>query len=303
MPSLELTYTLEGDRYNAEMSPVFLSETRVLTARENGMITAWDLKKNGQKLYSFKAHRKHRGGGAVGEIALNPTRRRLATGGHGGVKIWNVSKAEVIHTLPTSLDAVLAVAWSVDGRLIASGDPTSMRLWDARRAKQIDCADVQHLVTEVAFSPNNDLVAFAGSHSTIYIWSLESRGLLCELKGHRAPIISLSVSRDGKTLASCSEDGDIKIWNLMKYNVIKTLRARHSYGSVEFSPTGHFLASVDLFDGHIRFWDLNSFRQTKVGSHSGNWGGLRFSPSGMFLATHSNELPGRIRVWSVGETT
>jgi WD40 repeat protein len=55
----------------------------------------------------------------------------------------------------------------------------------------------------------------SGSYDkTVKIWSFELKKEITTLKGHNGTVVSVSFSSDGKYLASGSEHGLIKLWNV-----------------------------------------------------------------------------------------
>lgn len=74
-------------------------------------------------------------------------------------------------------DRIRAVAFSADGRLLATGgDDDTMRLWDVRHPDLPEPAGaltrVGHRVTSLAFSPRNDPLAVGSSDGRMRVYRL-----------------------------------------------------------------------------------------------------------------------------------
>jgi WD40 repeat protein len=75
-------------------------------------------------------------------------------------------------------------------------------------------------------------------------------------------IWSLVFAPDGKTLASCSRDGTVKLWNVIVREDAGTLRGnRGQVAAVAFAPNGNLLAAAGS-DGTIRLWPAAPFAET-----------------------------------------
>jgi WD40 repeat protein len=48
-------------------------------------------------------------------------------------------------------------------------------------------------------------------------------------KGHQGAVHALKISPDGQMLASCGEDGTLKVWNLESTELVRTLRRDRPY--------------------------------------------------------------------------
>jgi serine/threonine protein kinase len=119
------------------------------------------------------------------------------------------------------------------------------------------------------------------------------------LTGHTQIVESVAFSPDGKTLASGSGDGTIKLWDAQTGGLKQTL-TEQSAGkvySIVFSPDGMRLASGGS-DKTLKLWD------TQTGSLQHIWTGhiesilsVAFSPTGKTLASGSFDKT--IKIWDV----
>ena len=53
---------------------------------------------------------------------------------------------------------------------------------------------------------------------TIDVWDFVSGKQLRRLRGHTGPVFTLALTRNGKTLASASEDGTVRLWDVGRGN-------------------------------------------------------------------------------------
>src|SRR5438105_1975506 len=78
-------------------------------------------------------------------------------------------------------------------------------------------------VTSVAFSRDGKLIASSSTDNTIKIWDMASKRELRTLTGHTSNIESLDFSPDGRLLASASDDGRTFLWDVSAGQHLLTL--------------------------------------------------------------------------------
>ncbi len=188
----------------------------------------------------------------VTSVAFSPDGKIIASGSRGEVvKLWQASDGRLLHTLnvdPLSIGLLFfvgpvnSVAFSPDGRIIASGSRRTIKLWQV--------SDAERSIT-TPHAPKR-------SRRNIKPWQVSDRRLLRFLGGHSDDILSVAFSPDGRIIASGSNDNTIKLWRASDGKLLRILEG-HSriVSSVVFSPDGRTLVSGS-FDGTQRVWNVNN---------------------------------------------
>jgi WD40 repeat protein len=138
----------------------------------------------------------------------------------GGVKLWDaIGKKELGHFRPHQ-NQVGCVALSPDGGWVGAVDPdATLKVLDVRTGREQmvrqRCTDGGGQVFALAFSPDRNVVATAGSNGTIRLWDTQSARQVADLSGHRDSVHALAFSPDGLFLAAAAFDGEIRVWTTL----------------------------------------------------------------------------------------
>jgi len=205
-----------------------------------------------------------------------------------------------IQTLNSYTNSIWSVAFSFDGKTLASGNADhTVSLWNVDSRRCINTVHHHHKpVHSLAFSQDGNILATAGEDKAIWVWE-QPKGKICStLLGHTDCIWSVAFSPKGDLIASGSADQTIRLWQVKDHRSLKILLGHESWVlSVAFSPDGEYLASSSA-DQTLRLWDVNTGKCLKtLFGHQGLIGSVAFSPNGKILASASEDQT--VKLWDI----
>jgi WD40 repeat protein len=231
-----------------------------------------------------------------------------------------------------------SVAFSPDGATLTTADQVSTRhgfcnsshnalhLWDVPDHRQIAQIDDFAVIYGAAYSPDSKTLAIVGAKSNLaetscgsepaqytsvlVLWDIATGAPVGKplttgtyqqgVRDQRVQLSRVAFSPDGKTLATGSFDGSLRLWDLATRQQTGDTLSGHTQAirCLAFSGDGKMLASGG-FDHTVRLWDATAARQigAPLTSHTKDINSVAFSPDSSTLVTASEDQT--VRLWSI----
>lgn len=178
--------------------------------------------------------------------ALSPDRKQLASiGTYGHVLFVDLAHGKVVKQAHGHHDHGRAVAYSPDGKLVATGSERVV-LWDVASMTKIVPLEYESIVWSVAFSPDGRWLVSTHGDGSILIWDVANRELKANLRQHSGGVRAISFSADGKRLATASDDHSVILWDAANWHK-EAVFTRHEtrVAAVAFSAHSRWIVSAD----------------------------------------------------------
>ena len=237
--------------------------------------------------------------------AFTPDSRTLIASGPRSLFFWDVTSGKPRHEVKECRGPV---AFTADGKHLACGAESAIRLFDLASLKEIRRFDpYEGEALSLVFSADGKRL-LSGHGYALGLWDVGTGRRLNSPLGHDLPVVSLAFAPDGKSLASGAEsDRRALLWDLETGRPRQRLPGHFfSATTMAFAPDGKMLATGDGYtrfstahnEATIRLWnptDGSLLRQFPA--HLGGFSSLSFSADGQTLVSAGYEA--QVRLWEV----
>src|SRR5262245_6418242 len=223
--------------------------------------------------------------------------------------------------------AVLAAAFAEKGELFTGSTDKTVRQWKVAANAPTRTFQHPNLVDAVAWSPDGKLLATGCHDGNVRVFDVEKNAATKTIAAHTAPqpaaVYSVVWTADGKQLLSTSYDRSLKLWDANIGSLVREFKPFAEKGNEKghtdqvfcaaITKDGKFIASGGS-DRKIKLWDaasgvvIREFPNLNIKgepgqSHPGGVYQLRFTPDEKYLvsAGPAPRNSGYVAVWTVAD--
>ncbi len=227
--------------------------------------------------------------GISDSVAFSPDSSMIAVG-KGNVTLYDVDTGKQIGFHPTHF-SVISVAFSPDGKTLASATYQQIFLWDIDSAKPLKTINIngKDEVKSVAISPDGSTFASGGLDESVTLWDANTGNLKEHFSLDTGVVNAVAFSPDGNTLA-VGTDGVIDLLNIGTSHK-KSIPIAHlgRVLSLNFSPDGNTIACAGD-NSLVTLIDTATHEQkAELTGHKGQVNRVVFNPSGTLLASGGDD--------------
>jgi len=198
----------------------------------------------------------------ISGLQWKPRVMQLASIAYGGVTLWDPEQSEAVRRLEW-IGSSLVIAWSPDGKHIATGDQDStVHFWIMSTGEDLQMSGYPTKVRELSWDATSRYLATGGSQE-VTVWDCSGRGPAgsrpITLAGHQNFLSVVRFQHRGKLLASGGADGLVYVWQLRgRISSLAAYQAALTAGvtSLVWSPNDQHIAVGDE-SGGVRVFSIS----------------------------------------------
>lgn len=300
----------EGGVFAVAFSP----DDRFILSGGDGSIKVWD-PLSGREYYTLRDD--------VGDsVAFSTDGKLAASSGKKKIIVWETETGRIltekVHDIPADRAelAIQSLAFSPDGRLIASGEGESGRafvyprypvggrilVWETATGQTV--VEMRHsdAIVDLEFSPDGKRLIASSYDGVTRIWDTETGQKLNEFIYYGPPNLNTIITVNQGQWILTAGSGMVRLWETETGKEISRMatETNASINTVMLSPDGKLVSAGSAY-GMVWVWRITRQEKRRMSHNAASVASLTFSSDGQLLATGS--LDGIVRVWHVESGT
>lgn len=230
------------------------------------------------------------------------------------VRMWDISKGELLRTWASTLPLIQTVSLSPDGSRVVWGTwEGSVEVGYVSEVEgDFDLGLDLFTISDIEWSPDSQYLAVGGYGGNVYVWDMLRRQRIYSINDNTESVNSVAWSPDATMLASGGADKTVRIWNMengeeqFKFESHVDRLDVGRFENIAWAPDGSKLAALEAIAGsstNIYIWDINSGELLYLSDipDSAYYSGLAWAPDSINLAisSHSGTIILDTRKWEV----
>jgi WD40 repeat protein/serine/threonine protein kinase len=241
--------------------------------------------------------------GVITRIAVSRDGRLLASGnaagGNSTIKIWDLQKGAELRELKKHVWFIRGLAFSPDGRLLATGDHRNVKIWNPFTGDLLrELPENTRVLSTMTFSADGRFLATACQDDGIRLWDATSWKPIDLIPEKMVAFNGLAFSPNGRRLLTATAEGIVKVHDVSTGQTVSSFRGHAQQAwSAAFS-RDHRLVALGSEGGTITVWETDTGKEIhSLEAHTGTVGDLAFLDGGRRLASCGDDRT--LKIWDL----
>lgn len=290
---------------NLQFTP---SDSKLVIGTQGRAIYVWDFQSDSDPIVIVAHH------ALIRDITVSNDSQKFASGSwDGSVKIWQTGNGNLLSNIQNYSSNISSVVYSSDNKMVGIGAGSKITIYDLLSGQILQEIDLYNELTttrsiptevaDLAFSPDNQVLAIATNSIEMLLWDISSGTMLKEFYIHAPQAyipyireVAIAFSPDGKTLFM-AEDNGVSAWSLdqTRHSNIAHIETGHVTSNIALSPNGT-IGAVVTSDGNVQvFQPSNNSLITSLYLNEQSVKRVYFSENGQILFT--SDSSGLLTSW------